>query len=118
MNLFRLRYPVSSLLLLVALQNCSSPESKSEFYSAEDFNKVTKTDAHVHVQRSDSSFINQAEQDNFKLFTINYDDVNEPPPMEVQQNYAVQLINKYPQDIAYATTVSIRKFNENDWLSQ
>ena len=55
------------------------------FYSANDFATVAKTDAHVHIHRKDSLFVSQAMKDNVNLFTINYDDVNEPPPMEVQQ---------------------------------
>jgi predicted TIM-barrel fold metal-dependent hydrolase len=126
MKTLRLRHPVSVLLLFAVLQSCSSPESataKKEsdsagFYSAGDFKTVAKTDAHVHIHRKDSSFVSQAIQDNMKMFTINYDDVNEPPPMEVQQEYSVFLKNKYPDEVAYATTISIRKFNDNDWLAK
>lgn len=113
------------MLLAAVLQSCSSPgpavqkqTDAADFYSADDFTRVPKTDAHVHIHRKDSSFVSQAIRDNFNLFTINYDDVNEPPPMEVQQEYSVFLKNKYPQHVAYATTVSIRKFNDNDWLAQ
>jgi hypothetical protein len=121
-----MRYPVSALLLFVLIQSCSSPEpatvkkenDPADFYTADDFKTVAKTDAHVHIHRKDSSFVSQAMQDKMNLFTINYDDINEPPPMQVQQEYAVFLKNKYPAHVAYATTVSIRKFNENDWLVQ
>jgi predicted TIM-barrel fold metal-dependent hydrolase len=91
---------------------------RSEYYSSDDFYKIEKTDAHVHIHVRDSSFMNQAIHDNFKLFTINWDDVNDPPPMEVQQEYAVNLRKNFPNQIEYATTVSIRKFNDEDWLRQ
>jgi predicted TIM-barrel fold metal-dependent hydrolase len=113
-------------LLLLVLHGCTSPESavkqtnddSTTYYTAADFNAVLKADAHVHVNTRDSSLIAQAKEDNFRLFTINWDDVNDPPPMEAQQEYALFLKNKYPDDIAYATTISIRKFNDGDWLDQ
>lgn len=115
-----------TFLIAIILQGCASPESvpvkkvvnSNSYYSAADFKSIKKTDAHVHVQTRDSSFIKQAIEDNFNLFTINYDDVNEPPPMEVQEDYALFLQNKFPEHIAYATTISIRNFNADDWIAQ
>jgi hypothetical protein len=92
------------MLIAVTLQSCSSPESaaankdsdSTSYYTANDFNTIRKTDAHVHVQTKDSSFVQQAIEDNFNLFTINYDDVNEPPPMEMQQEDALIQQKKFP----------------------
>jgi len=113
-------------ILLVTLQCCSSPQStdpenKSDstaFYSADDFATIKKIDAHVHVQVFDSAFINQAIKDNINLFSIDYDDVNEPPPMELQEEYALALQKNFPEHFQYATTVSVRKFNDDDWATQ
>lgn len=115
-----------ALLITVVIEACLSPGSAfspkevdtAGFYSAEDFNTVEKTDAHVHINTYDTSFISEAIQNKFNLFTINWDDVNDPPPMEQQQEYSVALKNKYAQRVAYATTVSIRKFNDDNWLAQ
>ena len=117
---------IGTFLLAIIMQSCTSPESavskkvsnSNSYYSAADFKSIEKTDAHVHVQTRDSLFIKQAIEDNFNLFTINYDDVNELPPMEVQEDYALFLQNKFPEHIAYATTISIRNFNADDWLAQ
>lgn len=117
---------LSLIFLLFALHSCTSPEAPTteantdsvRFYSLEDFKHVAKTDAHVHVQTHDSAFISQAIEDNMKLFTINYDDANEPPPMEVQEKYAISLRSTFPGQIEWATTVSIRKFNDKNWLPQ
>ena len=113
-------------ILLAALQSCSSPQStaaKTEkdstaFYTANDFTTIKKTDAHVHVQVTDSAFIKQAIDDNVDLFSIDYDDVNEPPPMEVQEKYALFLQKNFPERFQYATTISVRKFNDDDWTTQ
>jgi predicted TIM-barrel fold metal-dependent hydrolase len=104
-------------LIAIVFANCTST-NHSDYYSPEDFRAVEKIDAHIHIESKDSTSIQQATDDNFELFTINYDDVNEPPPMEFQQDAAVELINKFPARIAYATTISIRNFNSDDWMDQ
>lgn len=115
-----------AILFATVFQSCSSPEATDTratpdsvaFYAAEDFKSVEKIDAHVHVQTRDSSFLNQAVEDNVKLFTINYDDENEPPVMEVQEDYSLFLQRTFPEQIRWATTISIREFNRQNWLSQ
>lgn len=119
---------LSFLYLLIScllFQHCT--ETKKEpaavniaetFYMAEDFKTVEKIDAHVHVHTNKSDYVQQAAEDNFRLITINLDDVNEPPPMEVQQQFALQQVKAFPNRIAYATTFSIRHFNDSDWQSQ
>src|SRR5688572_20246575 len=102
----------SAIVLLLILQACSSPgpasaktdSDSTQFYTAADFTAVEKTDAHVHVQTRDSSFINQAINDNVNLFSIDYDDANEPPPMEMQEEWALFQQNKFPDRFQYATT--------------
>ena len=38
--------------------------------------------------------------------------------MEVQQTFAIQQLKAFPDLIAYATTFSIRNFNNDDWQEQ
>ena len=116
----------AALLIMITLQGCSSPEGRlskgepapSEYYSLDDYDSVEKIDSHVHVETRDSTFINQAIRDNFKLLTINYDDVNEPPPMEIQQAFAIYQLEQFPGRINYATTISIREFNTDNWIAK
>ena len=113
-------------VLCVFLQNCahtkkySSGEenSKSGFYTADDFKTVEKIDAHVHIDTDQATFIQQAKEDNFRLITINWDDANEGPPMEIQQEFAIKQKKTFPGQIDYVTTFSIRNFNNNDWQEQ
>jgi predicted TIM-barrel fold metal-dependent hydrolase len=124
-NFMKFKY-LCLCILCVFLQNCahtkksSSGEenSKSGFYRAEDFKTVEKIDAHVHVDTDQAAFIQQAKDDNFRLITINWDDANEGPPMEVQQEFAIQQLKAFPDQIAYVTTFSIRNFNNDDWLER
>jgi len=83
-----------------------------------DFKTVEKYDVHVHVNTAKETLLKQAEEDNFRLITINWDDVNDPPPMEEQQKFAIQQISAFPGRIAYATTFSIRNFNDDNWEEQ
>ncbi|MEP6596510.1 MAG: amidohydrolase family protein [Ginsengibacter sp.] len=101
-------------------QNLPAKEKKSgqQYYTMADFKSVEKYDVHVHVNTEKNTFLKQAEEDNFRLVTINWDDVNDPPPMEEQQKFALQQIKAFPGHIAYATTFSIRNFNNNNWQEQ
>jgi hypothetical protein len=109
--------------LLFLLSNCTQTKnlnsvrsnSKPLYYTVDDFKFVEKFDAHVHVDTDQSAFIEQAKEDNFRLLTINWDDVNDPPPMEVQQQFAIKQMKSFPDRVAYATTFSIRNFNDTDW---
>ena len=87
------------------------------FYSMEDFKRVDKIVIHVHIKADDSSFIRQAREDNFRLFTIN---VNSPssPPVEEQQRIAVDLVKKYPDRVAYATTFTVNGWNTANWQEE
>jgi len=93
-------------------------KSDPQYYIIADFKTVEKCDVHVHVNTYKSTFLKRAEEDNFRLITINWDDVNDPPPMEEQQKFALHQISAFPDRIAYATTFSIRNFNKDNWQEQ
>ena len=95
-----------------------SCQQGSQYYSLSDFEKVKKIDAHVHIETNDSSAILQAQKDNFQLLTINYDDVNEGPPIAEQQQYAVKHVKQFPSLINFTTGVSIREFNKPSWTTE
>lgn len=116
----------ATFTLLFFFANCSQTKTSSSeknnleqtYFTVDDFKSVEKIDAHVHVNTDQAPLIQQAEEDNFRLLTINWDDANDPPPMEVQQNFAIQQLKAFPDRIAYATTFSIRNFNNADWQEQ
>ncbi len=116
-GLFTLFFYLSSC---TQTKNSTSGKSNLEhsYYTVDDFKIVEKFDAHVHVDTDQPAFIEQAKEDNFRLLTINWDDANDPPPMEVQQKFAIQQLKAFPGRIAYATTFSIRNFNNDDWQEQ
>ncbi|GEO06478.1 hypothetical protein AAE02nite_41420 [Adhaeribacter aerolatus] len=114
-------------LLALALQNCSQPHSEkatagnknattasAEYYGPDDFRKVEKFDTHVHFNKVDSTFINKAREENFRLITVNVNPAYYPA-IEKQREIAMQLVKTYPERIAYATTISMDGFNEPGW---
>ena len=102
---------------LVALSLLSVAAAFGQRYNtAADFKKVIKIDAHCHLNTYLPDFAQQAQQDNFRLVTINLDDVNEPPPMETLQRFALAQMRAFPGKVHYATTFSVRNFNDSNWL--
>jgi hypothetical protein len=89
-----------------------------QYYTIGDFKSVKKIDSHVHLTENiDTAFINQAEADNFRMLTIN---VYSSPgmPIEEQQDFAIKLIKAHPRCLAYATTFSLKNYNEPGWQSE
>lgn len=113
-------------VLCLLLQNCNStPEKensekteaapKSEFYSAADFSSVKKYDTHVHINADDSTFINQAKEDNLWLLTVN---VNSGRPVEEQRAVAFKLTKKFPDRLHFLTTFDLKNWGTKRWLPQ
>jgi hypothetical protein len=53
-------------------QNTAGGQSKSEFYTKDDFKNVEKYDTHVHINIHDTTFIRQAKEDNRPVGLCNY----------------------------------------------
>ncbi|WP_225976419.1 amidohydrolase family protein [Mucilaginibacter ginsenosidivorax] len=89
-----------------------------QYYTFDDFKKVKKIDSHVHLTEDiDTAFINQAKADNFRMLTINVYS-SSGTPIEEQQDYAIKLVKAYPGLVAYATTFSLKNYNEPGWQSE
>jgi predicted TIM-barrel fold metal-dependent hydrolase len=114
---------ISFLSVCIFFQNCGSSPTKSstqklsesEYYSVNDFDKVEKIDTHVHINADDSTFINQAKKDNFRLLTVN---VNSGDPIEEQRRIALILTNKFPDQLSFATTFNLNNWGTQKWLPQ
>lgn len=117
---------VFSLVLIcsaVFFQHCTSTNESSadnenttdQYYSVDDFQSVKKIDAHVHISmESDTVFLSQAAQDNFRLLTVNYYS-SSGIPIEEQQAFARKQVNAFPDRIAWATTFSLAHYNDEGW---
>jgi predicted TIM-barrel fold metal-dependent hydrolase len=117
------------LTILFIFQNCSpsgnsgsAKENKENteplYYTIDDFKSVEKIDAHVHIREDiDTVFIKQAEADNFLLLNINVY-TSSGQPIEEQQKFAVRQVQSFPDRIAWATTFSLKHYNEDDWQEE
>src|ERR1700686_296011 len=102
----------ATLALLIASQIAAA----QNHYSPEDFQKVGKIDAHLHIHGSADRFMQLAIQDNFRILTINVD-YPDFPPIPEQQSAAVSLLRRYPGRVAFATTFSVQDFQSPGWAA-
>jgi hypothetical protein len=86
-------------------------------YSMEDFARVRKLDAHVHINVLDATFLEQARADNFEVMAINVD-YPDFPKLADQRAAALVQVKADPARIHWATTFSVRGFEKKDWLAK
>lgn len=100
------------LIVIVFLNGC-----QKDNYNMEDFYNVEKIDAHVHLNSSDSSWIEIAKEDNFKLLSINVDyaDFN---PVEEQYAFALKHLKENPDVFAFASTFHMSGWDNPDWVDK
>jgi predicted TIM-barrel fold metal-dependent hydrolase len=119
---------ISCLFLLNCTQNQSGSSTKEsgssgkesgkdEFYSKADFDQVEKYDTHVHLNIFDSTFIKQAQADNFRLMTVNVN-TSYYPSVADQQKVALQLVKAFPDRIHYSTAFSLDDWGTPKWQPQ
>lgn len=86
----------------------------ARYYTAADFSRIDKIDAHVHVHGTAKRFMAAAIRDNFRILTINTDYPDFPPIAE-QELAAVSLRQRYPGRVAFAATFSAENFAAAGW---
>ena len=100
--------------LLVAVPLARADAATEGHYRLEDFSRIAKIDAHMHVHGVAERLMAQAVADNFRILTI---DVDYPdyPSIGAQQRDAVSLRQRYPGRVAFATTFSVENFQAPTW---
>jgi predicted TIM-barrel fold metal-dependent hydrolase len=86
----------------------------ARYYTLEDFRRVEKIDAHVHLHGAADRFMRQAIEDHFRILTINVD-YPDYPPIAAQERAAVSLRERYPGRVAFAVTFSVAGFGSSGW---
>jgi predicted TIM-barrel fold metal-dependent hydrolase len=86
----------------------------AQYYSRDDFARVEKIDAHVHIHGRGDRFMAQAIQDHMRILTINVD-YPDFPPLPEQQRDAVSLKQRYPGQAAFAAAFSVQNFQSPGW---
>jgi hypothetical protein len=116
----KLERPLALLLAVLgfgALPVRAADSSGSEYYTVEDFPRVGKIDAHVHLHGPADAYMAQARRDEFRVLVINVDYPDFPPIAE-QQADAVSLLQRYPARVAFAATFSVEGFASAGWAER
>lgn len=102
--------------ITLALSGCSgsSDNSNNQQYSMADYYSVNKIDAHVHANNASTAFIEQANNDNIKLLSINVD-YPDFPHIDKQETIAQAFAKQHPDTFYFATTFSMEGANTKEW---
>jgi predicted TIM-barrel fold metal-dependent hydrolase len=99
---------------ITAVAYAAPTQAAAENYTADDFARIEKIDAHMHVHGRADRLMAQALADHFRILTI---DVDYPdyPPIREQRRDALSLRERYPGRVAFATTFSVDGFFSPGW---
>lgn len=103
------------IFFVLLIQACSEhTDSEETYYSADDYAKVEKYDVHVHINTYNPYFIHFAQQNHFKLLSLN---VGAPgyPTIPQQQQYTLAHLKNFKGNFAYATSFDINGFEDSTW---
>lgn len=87
---------LSLVIIMIKMISCSSPQS---YYSADDFKKVPKIDAHFHYLTFDTVYIKYAIGQNFRLLTPIWE--GEEVPIDLQFRLSDSVQNRFPEYYAF-----------------
>ena len=97
--------------VMLTLLSCSS-----EYYTLDDFDKVQKIDTHMHLNSEQLALTEQAQQDNFRLLTVNVDVPD--APIDDQERFAIHQIKLAPDRVKYLTTFTLKNWNSTRWADE
>jgi predicted TIM-barrel fold metal-dependent hydrolase len=109
---------ICGIACFMLVQACGSKsDSKSEYYGADDFVKVKKTDVHAHIYTADMGLYEQAEKDNVSLISINVEVPGEPP-IDSQQYFALRQQQQSGGRVRWLATIGTTMINEPGWAEK
>lgn len=100
-----------------ATPRSAAPAAALATYSMDDFARVRKYDAHVHANRTDGAFLEQARADGFELMSINVD-YPDFPSLALQRDAALALAKRDPARFHWAATFSMKGFADPGWAAR
>ena len=86
-------------------------------YSLADYDTVVKIDAHMHLHNAESTFIESARRQNFRVLTINVD-YPDFPPIDEQQRVAMALRAVFPATVAWVGTFPVDGSDQPGWAER
>jgi predicted TIM-barrel fold metal-dependent hydrolase len=85
-----------------------------EFHTIDDFYRIEKIDAHIHINTDRNTLLEQAVEDNFIFISINVDAFPDDS-IEKQQAFSLKQHENYPERIFYLTTFRVKGFEDQGW---
>jgi len=110
----RLAALAALLLSCAGIQQAAGAEGSPDLYRDDDYGRVDKIDAHVHLHGALPAFMQRAVTDRFRLLTINVN-YADYPPLDVQLRDAAALQRMYPQSVAFAATFDAANSEAPEW---
>ncbi len=108
---------MNRLLIIALVIWVNTALADETYYTQDDFYRVEKIDMHMHLHSAGPEFMNEIQRDHFRVLSINVDYADFPPLSE-QKRIARILLKKYPANFAYATSFSVRNFEQSGWVEQ
>jgi predicted TIM-barrel fold metal-dependent hydrolase len=98
------------LSMAVVLMNACT----GKYYTVEDFQKVRKIDAHVHLDSENPDLAEIAREDNFRLIanTIDFDGI---ASIEKQNSISRNLRKQFPDNVSYITAFAFETRDSTGW---
>lgn len=87
----------------------------AEFYTAEDFTKVSKVDVHFHYNTPDPVWLMFADSLNFRLVSPN---VDAGRSLDEQLNIAREIKRQYPDKFAFFGTFGVNHYGSEDFAGK
>jgi predicted TIM-barrel fold metal-dependent hydrolase len=102
------------LLLSLTILNCVK---QPKYYAMDDFERVDKIDAHIHIGTKRDVFVEQARKDNFRLLDIVVDGSKGKEKVIEKYNYRLDTKSRNPNDVEFVTAFSIQEWDDPDWVN-
>jgi len=89
----------------------------NKFYTLEDFPNVKKTDAHYHIYTNENNSVEQAQQDNFSLLSINTFSGGCDRVADMHR-WMTALKKQHPNTVEFTTTFCLDGWDEPGWVEK
>ena len=106
-----MKFTFGAIIIAIVLSSCSQ-----QYYSKEDFARIKKIDAHVHLHTKNNNLVEQAKNDNFQLITINTD-AGDCSWVDTQLELAKAQAQNHPDAVRFAVTFCLDGWDEPEWVN-
>jgi len=103
---------LTCICAILQLDSCTS-----DYYTLDDFKRVSKIDTHTHLQTTSTALTEQAAADNFRLLDVSVD-YPPYPPLAAQQQFALHQIEKFPNRVRFLTAFTLNHWDSAGWADE